>query len=170
MSTKTQIKTQLRDAKAVGEAAQNYLGELLKAQEGTRSEIGVTFDAAASRVKMHGSERSEVNGGVISFSDSEYQVGLNTDKDGNLTLVYDSWVAGGLMSRRMSGTGAIERPTTNDSAAHRAYSEAVRAANPAGNLQDCLNLHKVKTQCKKIGRQVRHRIHEKRLQAFVVAR
>lgn len=107
MSTHSTVKSAaLNDVKSIIAGTREYLPQLIKLQEG--QDIMVTYDPNAKTVRMHGSERTSVNKGVIKFSDIPYDVGINEEKDGSVTLHYDSWVSGGRLRKRIQGKSASE--------------------------------------------------------------
>lgn len=148
MSTKTTLKTSMKDAKSIGLGAAQFLAEILKLQEpGIASNISVTYDPKAKTVRMHGSERTTVNAGVISFSDSPYDIGLQSDEDGSVSVVYDSYVHSGKLTKRVNGPSKVER----------------------ANLKQCQGLYNLTKAAQKTGKKVSTYAVEGRLRAFVPA-
>lgn len=140
------MKTAITEIAMVGEGVKTYLKDVLAAQ-GIRVN-SVTFVAGPGTVTMHGSERVDVTEGIMSFDDTQYQVGFNKEADGNLTVVYDSWVLGGGLQARIDGTG------TKGSAA---------------NLKVCTSLAKTKRAAALARRKMSLSFHEGRARAFVHA-
>lgn len=146
MSTKTTLKTALKNAKSIGMGAEEFLSELIALQEGTK-DVKVTYDPKADTVRMHGSESAKVDSGVLSFSDTPYQVGFNTQKDGTVEVVYDSWVMGGKLTKRIKG----------------------RSATEMANLKQVQSLHNIKAVAARRGKRVSTYGVDGRLRAFVPA-
>jgi hypothetical protein len=107
MSVKTTVSVGKMSPKHLEAGIARYFRKALVAQELVKGDTSVTFQKGPGRVKMHGSEKAEANFGVISFSDTEYQVGIN-EREGNFSFVYDSWVSTptGSLTSRVDGQGA----------------------------------------------------------------
>ena len=147
MSTHSTVKSAaLSDIKSITAGAEEFLPQILKIQEG--QDIGVTYDANAKSVRMHGSERTKVNKGVLKFSDTQYDVGINEEEDGSVTLHYDSWVSGGRLRKRIEGKSQTGEPA---------------------NVKLCQSYHRAAKQAKSTGKRMRTAEVDGRLMAFVPA-
>jgi hypothetical protein len=146
MSTHSTVKSaSLNDLASIVAGIQEYLPQLLELQEGQK--IDVTYDANAKTVRMHGSERTTVNKGVIKFSDTPYDVGIQENADGTVELHYDSWVSGGRLRQRINGKSKTE---------------------PA-NIKTCQNYWRANMQARRTGKKMRTAAVEGKLLAFVPA-
>ena len=151
MSTFTKVKTSLRDSKSIGEGAAAFMAELIKDREG--KDVKVSFKAGEAMVRMHhaSDERAKVNGGVLAFSDIPYDVGFNQETDGTVSVVYDSYVHSGLLSRRIN--------------------DPKLKSKECGALKQCQGLHNLrKTMASSsLGsrRSISHRVKNGNFQAFI---
>jgi hypothetical protein len=147
MSTHSTVKSAaLNDVTSIIAGIQEYLPQLLELQENQK--IGVTYDPNAKTVRMHGSERTNVNKGVVRFSDMPYDVGINQEKDGTVTLHYDSWVSGGKLRKRINGKST---------------------ANEPANIKTCQNYWRANLQARRVGKKMRTAAVDGKLLAFVPA-
>jgi hypothetical protein len=136
----------LNDVKSLIAGAQEYLPQLIELQEGQH--VDVTYHAEVKQVRMHANERTSVNKGVLRFSDTPYEIGLNENADGTVDLHYDSWVSGGKLRTRINGKCRTNEPA---------------------NMKVCQSLWRAKQAARREGTPMRVGPVEGRLMAFVPA-
>ena len=69
------------------------------------AESGGSFDRNARSFKYWNGSTGQCNGGVISFPDATWQVGVNVDEDGNASLLMDNYYGGGGMVAKIGRDG-----------------------------------------------------------------
>ena len=104
MSVKTTVSAGAMSPELLCEGIERYLKDTLLAQELVSSDCEVSLAKGEGVVSMHGSESAMANYGVVSFSDTPYQIGIS-EKDGEVSFVFDSWVNGGSLRKRVDGKG-----------------------------------------------------------------
>ena len=112
--------------------------------------MGTVTDVADGKtVTVHGAdEQAKVNSGVITFGDTTYSIGLDTNPEGVVSVVYDSWVMGGGMRERIDGRGEH---------------------NGVANLKTCTSLAKAARASQAAKRKIVVSFAEGRARAFVHA-
>lgn len=147
MSTHSKVESAaLNDVKSLTAGVVEFLPQLIEAQE-HGAKVEVTYDPNAKTVRMHGSERTSCNRGTINFSDSQYNIGINEDENGNVTLDYDSWVSSNKLGKRIKGKSQKE---------------------PA-NFKVCQSYWKAKGDARRRGQNMRVGVVDGQLAAFVPA-
>lgn len=110
MSVKTEIKSGAMSPRHLEAGINKHLKKALVAQGLMKEGDTLSFKKGEGEVRMHGSERAKANWGVVSFSDTPYQVGISMEGK-EFSFVYDSWVDGGSLNKRVNGpSGDRSRP------------------------------------------------------------
>jgi len=110
MSVKTVVSAGQVNSEALCSGIESFLKKALEAQGLVKGDCVVSLTRGAGSVKMHGSESAEANFGIVSFSDTEYQIGIN-ETNGEVSFVYDSWVSSGSLQKRVDGQGERGKAT-----------------------------------------------------------
>lgn len=109
MSVRTTCSVGSIDPKILVAGIKKYFKETLVAQGLAKENCVVSLTEGGGVVRMHGAEKANANYGVVSFSDTEYQIGINRAENGDVSFVYDSWVGGGQLRKRVDGAGAANK-------------------------------------------------------------